>query len=117
VSNSIGKNVEKVFTVIIKKLPIFVEPKTEPLIADKGQTLILDCRLADIKNVKISWKKNENKIRPNKNKLKWESNIQLMSILNLSKSDEGRYKCEAENSNGKVYKEFVLTVKGIYAKY
>jgi hypothetical protein len=117
VSNSIAKNVEKVFTVIMKKLPILVQPKTESLIADIGQTLILNCKLENSTKIRVSWKKNENRIRTDKNKLMWDNQFQLMSILNLSKSDEGRYKCEAENSNGKVYKEFVLTVKGIYAKY
>jgi hypothetical protein len=115
VSNPIGKNVEKYFTVTMNmnEPPKLVYKKGEKLIASIGQTSpILDCRLVDQTNVKISWKKNEIRIS-DKSKFNWESNYQIMSIPNILNTDEGRYKCEAENSAGKIFKEFFLTVEDI----
>lgn len=70
-----------------------------------GSSVILKCNVYSELEINITWYKNEQKIY-NKN------GFDEMSLNNLSKTDNGRYKCVACNSNACIQYTFKIDVIG-----
>uniref|UniRef100_A0A669D373 Contactin-5 n=1 Tax=Oreochromis niloticus TaxID=8128 RepID=A0A669D373_ORENI len=93
---------------ILASAPVFV-PNPIRVIATLGKDVSLDCKPKASPKPRITWKRGDRRIIPNKRIMLLRNNT--LKIVNSSRADEGNYVCRAENQLGSAEMTAILWVK------
>ncbi|KAG7479489.1 contactin-5 isoform X1 [Solea senegalensis] len=93
---------------ILASAPVFV-PNPIRVIATLGKDVSLECKPRASPKPRITWKRGDRRIQPNKRIMLLRNNT--LRIVNSSRADEGNYVCRAENQFGSAEMTAILWVK------
>uniref|UniRef100_A0AAX7TM21 Contactin-5 n=1 Tax=Astatotilapia calliptera TaxID=8154 RepID=A0AAX7TM21_ASTCA len=93
---------------ILASAPVFL-PNPIRVIATLGKDVSLDCKPKASPKPRITWKRGDRRIIPNKRIMLLRNNT--LKIVNSSRADEGNYVCRAENQLGSAEMTAILWVK------
>uniref|UniRef100_A0A4W6CH10 Contactin-5 n=1 Tax=Lates calcarifer TaxID=8187 RepID=A0A4W6CH10_LATCA len=93
---------------ILASAPVFV-PNPVRVIATLGKDVSLECKPRASPKPRITWKRGDRRIQPNKRIMLLRNNT--LRIVNSSRADEGNYVCRAENQLGSAEMTAILWVK------
>uniref|UniRef100_A0AAQ5X9V5 Contactin-5 n=1 Tax=Amphiprion ocellaris TaxID=80972 RepID=A0AAQ5X9V5_AMPOC len=93
---------------ILASAPVFV-PNPVRVIATLGKDVSLECKPRASPKPRITWKRGDRRIQPNKRIMLLRNNT--LKIVNSSRADEGNYVCRAENQLGSAEMTAILWVK------
>ncbi|CAB1447362.1 unnamed protein product [Pleuronectes platessa] len=93
---------------ILASAPVFV-PNPVRVIATLGKDVSLECKPRASPKPRITWKRGDRRIQPNKRIMLLRNNT--LRIVNSSRADEGNYACLAENQFGSAEMTAMLWVK------
>lgn len=93
---------------ILASAPVFI-PNPIHIIATLGKDVLLECKPKASPKPRITWKRGDKRIVPNKRIMLLRNNT--LRIVNSSRVDEGNYVCRAENQLGSAEMTATLWVK------
>ncbi|XP_023817418.1 contactin-5 isoform X2 [Oryzias latipes] len=93
---------------ILASAPVFFHNPVR-VIATLGKDAFLECKPRASPKPRITWKREDRRIQPNKRIILLRNNT--LKIVNSSRADEGNYVCRAENQLGSAELTAVLWVK------
>uniref|UniRef100_A0A3Q3QIM7 Contactin-5 n=1 Tax=Monopterus albus TaxID=43700 RepID=A0A3Q3QIM7_MONAL len=93
---------------ILASAPVFVSNPIR-VIATLGKDVSLECKPRASPKPRITWKRGDRRIQPNKRIMLLRNNT--LRIVNSSRADEGNYVCRAENQLGSAEMTAILWVK------
>uniref|UniRef100_A0A8C6S4A8 Contactin-5 n=1 Tax=Neogobius melanostomus TaxID=47308 RepID=A0A8C6S4A8_9GOBI len=93
---------------ILASPPVFVLNPVH-IIATLGKDVLLECKPKASPKPRITWKRGDRRIVPNKRMMLLRNNT--LRIVNSSRADEGNYVCRAENQLGSAEMTAMLWVK------
>ncbi|KAM6973745.1 contactin-5 [Aplochiton taeniatus] len=93
---------------ILASAPVF-NPNPVRVIATLGKDASLECRPRASPKPRITWRRGDRRIQPNKRIMLLRNNT--LRIVNSSRADEGNYVCRAENLFGSAELTAMLWVK------